>query len=422
MLPVSRSAARRRGNRNPSQHDLPAEPLSGCDQLAPSRRGHWGEVSNQRSNPIELSMPYNKLSAEVLAELDLTIEHFNANHADTVLFLAKYAGGCMNATDAEARHIDALGVELSVMSQGESGIARLDFTESVSTTLEVQSQLIAKIALARTAAGDGVAITSLEREREVAASLPTFALSVASARNLTPHLREIVVEGDLEGFVSHRGDQFVLVMVPRSSAEQIPDGYTMADYRAADPNDQPLGGYYTIQSWDQDAGRITLWVVLHGHGAGVGGWAARAVTGDRIALWGPREGFGVRQSATSHLFVTDESGFAAVSAMLADISNDATVTIIAETVDAEHVVDLGASDGTKLIWLFRGDSEPGTGGRLLDAVRALELETNSTGIDGLVAFGAAESKQISDVRKYLRHELGMAADSVSMTGYWRLAT
>jgi NADPH-dependent ferric siderophore reductase len=37
----------------------------------------------------------------------------------------------------------------------------------------------------------------------------------------------------------------------------------------------------------------------------------------------------------------------------------------------------------------------------------------------LSAFGAAESRQITAVRKYLRRELGLRSDQVFMTGYWR---
>jgi NADPH-dependent ferric siderophore reductase len=35
------------------------------------------------------------------------------------------------------------------------------------------------------------------------------------------------------------------------------------------------------------------------------------------------------------------------------------------------------------------------------------------------AFGAAESRQISEIRRSLRSEFAMSADHVSMIGYWR---
>jgi NADPH-dependent ferric siderophore reductase len=135
-----------------------------------------------------------------------------------------------------------------------------------------------------------------------------------------------------------------------------------------------------------------------------------------VALWGPREGFGTGPGARSYLFVTDESGLAAVAARIDELPANARVRVIAETIDADHELRFDRG-GVEVTWLHRGDDEPGTGSRLLDEVRATVTDG-----DGLTAFGAAESRQITAVRKYLRHDLRMPAAAVSMTGYWRRTT
>ena len=35
------------------------------------------------------------------------------------------------------------------------------------------------------------------------------------------------------------------------------------------------------------------------------------------------------------------------------------------------------------------------------------------------AFGAGESRHITEIRRHLRHEVGLPATAVSMAGYWR---
>jgi NADPH-dependent ferric siderophore reductase len=258
----------------------------------------------------------------------------------------------------------------------------------------------------------------MERELSATGSLTTFSTRVVAVSDLTPNLRLVELEGGLEGFESLGSEQFAYLFVPRPGVADVPEGYTMADFMATDPAARPWGAYYTVRTWDPDRGRISLWIVTHGHGDGVGGWAATCRVGERVALWGPREPFRPPEGTTSYLLVADESGLAAVAVMLEERPRATPATVIVETVDEDHRVDLRVSgavdDVVDVRWRYRGDDAPGTGSRLLDAVRALDLD-----VDGLAAFGAAESRQVTAIRKYLRHERGMAPEQVSMTGYWR---
>lgn len=115
---------------------------------------------------------------------------------------------------------------------------------------------------------------------ETTGTLPTFITTVASVRAITTEVREIVLAGGLEGFPSRGADQFVFVILPTDESP-IHDGYTMAEWMASDP--RPPAAYYTVRSYDPEAGSVTLWAVLHGHDAGVGGWAARCEPGERVA-------------------------------------------------------------------------------------------------------------------------------------------
>lgn len=353
-----------------------------------------------------------ELAPNELAEVDLTLEHFNANHADTVLLLARFAAGCERAIDAEAVRVDTEGVDFEVFVEGTRTSARLTFDGPVSTAAQVSAQVMARIGTARASAGTRMPVTSLEEEIAHTFSLQTYPATVAAVSDISPNLREIVVEGAFEGFESRGQDQFVYVFVGRDA--DLPDGYSMADFMAQDPDDRPFGAYYTVRAWDPESRRITMWFALHGHADGVGGWAGRASFGDRLALWGPRPSFEAPADATTHLFVTDESGFAAVAARVEQLPADVEAIVIAETIDESHVVPLAAPGRADVRWIFRGDDEPGTGTGLIDAVAELDLSRPN-----LVAFGAAESRQVSAIRRRLRHEHSLPATHVSMTGYWR---
>jgi NADPH-dependent ferric siderophore reductase len=241
---------------------------------------------------------------------------------------------------------------------------------------------------------------------------------VAEVAELTPNLRQVVLQGGLVGFVSIGGDQFVYLMVRRGGGAELPADHTLSAQLDADPRTGPMAAYCTVRSWDARARRLTLWMVRHGHD-GVGRWADRCEIGERVALWGPRRVFDLPSGASSYLFVTDESGLGALAALLDELPDRAAGYAIIETVDSRHVIDLPAPAGIAVTWLYRGDDEPGSGARLLDAVRALDLTSDAEG--RLVAFGAGESGQMTRIRNYLRREIGLSAADVSMTGYWRRA-
>ncbi|MEL6981389.1 MAG: siderophore-interacting protein, partial [Actinomycetota bacterium] len=190
---------------------------------------------------------------------------------------------------------------------------------------------------------------------------------------------------------------------------------SMATWQEMDEEEQPYGAYYTIRRHDPDAGSLELWAVLHGHESGVGGWAARAELGETVALWGPRSFFRRCDDPTwRHVFVADESGLAAVGAVIDTLDAATPVTVIAETIDRNHEIAITDRPGVEIQWLHRGDAAPGESVGFVDRVKALDLDPART-----IAFGAGESRQVTAVRGYLRRELGMPASQVFMTGYWR---
>lgn len=356
------------------------------------------------------------LDRDIREALEETIEHLNANHADSVLLVARYAAGCVEADGAELSGVDREGVDIDVRLGDRRTPVRWIFGETAASVAEVRAQLYAAVSTARSAAGDRMPTTSIERESKQQTLIPTFTTTVAAISPVNDGLIEVELAGGLDDFTTLGGDQFFYMMMPRPGAAPIPDGYTMAHYMGQVDEERPMGAYYTVRRWDADRRRITIWVVVHGHDSGVGRWFERCRTGDRVVIWGPRHSFSPPAEEREQLFVADETGFAAVVALLDETPTGRPSTVVLETSDEQHTIDLSGYPDATVRWLFRGGTAPGTGDALLRAVGELDADPVR-----LVAFGAAESRQVTAIRRYLRRDVGMSAGSVFMTGYWRRA-
>ena len=82
--------------------------------LARRRRPSDGRTVGRGDRPARLIAMTPPLAPDVRDAVVETVEHFNANHADTVLLLARYVAGAAEASDAEAIAVDTLGVDLEV--------------------------------------------------------------------------------------------------------------------------------------------------------------------------------------------------------------------------------------------------------------------------------------------------------------------
>lgn len=346
--------------------------------------------------------------AAAQAVLDDTIEHFNAHHGDTVLLVARHLRA--DALDAEIAHVDRHGVTFAVRTTSQpADEVQLPFPAPVVETHEVQGHLFAALASARAAAEPGEALTSLERELQATAALTTVHGRIGAVRRLRPGLLEITLAG-FAGYPLRGGDEFVYVMVSAAPGGIAPQ-YTMDDYRRQASGDPVRGAYYTVRRARPEVGEIDLWVVEHDHPGSVAAWMMSAAPGDAVALWGPRRGYRLPDDARQVLLVADATGFAAVAALLETLPADRRATAVLECVDGGQRPPLPDHPGLRVVWVDRGNGSPTTN-RLLDEVVGLASRPDAV-------FGAGESRQVSAVRRHVRHVLGVPAGRVLVTGYWR---
>lgn len=151
--------------------------------------------------------------------------------------------------------------------------------------------------------------------------------------------------------------------------------------------------------------------VLHGDEGPASAWAARAAEGDEVVLAGPRGSAGVPEGIGRLTLVGDETGLPALARWVAAVAPGLPVTAIVEIgddVDEAHVED--ELDGATVEILYRTDGP----GQLAEAVRSLGgLE------DDEMFVGLGEAGDLVPVRRYLRRELGLPAEQVAISGYWR---
>ena len=301
-------------------------------------------------------------------------------------------------------------------------IARRNPSERCDTADAVPTEFFATPGDERSAVSESVPPTSLERApADVGAgtgNLRTFVTTVVATTEITPILRRITFGGGLDDFVSLGADQFVYVLLPPRGRSELTIGtdFTWEAARAMAESEQPTGAYYTVRSWRPDVGEIDAWFVLHGDAGDASAWATSAEPGDTAALWGPRTAFEPPPPTGSYLLVVDETGYAAAAAILDAVlatSPTTPVTVLAEC-DTSPVTDLLAAGGNVEVRCCRRyGAEPGTSSVLLDAVRSIDVSGD------VYAYGAAESKRITEMRRHLRDVCGLTSEQVSMTGSWR---
>ena len=106
-----------------------------------------------------------------------------------------------------------------------------------------------------------------------------------------------------------------------------------------------------------------------------------------------------------------------MSAILDELPAGTPARVFVELADPADQLPLPARDGVDVTWLYRGGAAAGTTTLLVDAVRALDHPAGH-----VYAWGGAESRAMTAIRKHLRHELGIDRERVSLTGYWRHAS
>ncbi|MEM8706031.1 MAG: SIP domain-containing protein [Actinomycetota bacterium] len=352
-------------------------------------------------------------SPEIEEQLELIIDLVNDGYADSLALVCRWVEADDAIESARILTIDPEGADAEVDTGDGPRPVRFDFDSPIGDLGALEHEMLGLVEKARNAR-PGDPLTVLEARLETVAQQLTHHCAVVEVEDLGPRLRRFVF-GPVPNWTDYGGDQSMTIFLPLPG-RPVPDEITFAELREMDDAVRPKGATYSIRSHDPDAQTIDVWMARHGDDPEtLSGWAGQAEIGDPVVLFGPRGGSSIPADVTHVVGVADETGIAATLAMIDLLPAATTADIIVETGVAGTEYLTIDRPGTTVHWAYRDDAEPGTGTQLLDTTRRVLAEAR----DDVAVVGAAESRCITAVRKYVRRELEIPASNVSLTGYWR---
>lgn len=236
-------------------------------------------------------------------------------------------------------------------------------------------------------------------------------LTVTAVTDITPLMRRIRLEGDMEGFVSPaHADHIKAFFFPEGVEPRlVPVGANGAEFG---PGERPEMRDYTPRYWNVAEGWIELDFVLHGDGP-ASSWAASAVPGKTLVIGGPRGSVVVPAAYDWYLLVGDETALPAIGRRIEELPSGAPVIAIIEVDNPAEEQSFETSAALELIYVHRNGAPAGTTALLEDAVAAQAFPPGDA-----YAYIAGESTMSKAVRAHLTEKRGFHPEWVKAAGYW----
>lgn len=240
---------------------------------------------------------------------------------------------------------------------------------------------------------------------------------VVATRRLSPHLVRVELggEGLRSWTTSGAPDERLVLVLPAPGSRRVARPVTMPDGTQdyPDPDDQPPMRSYTVRSWDAEAARMVVELVVHDGGI-ASTWATTARPGDVIYLTSAMGWYRPPADATWQLLVADLAGFPALARAVEELPAGTRAHALVEVPAEDDRLPVGSAGDVTWTWLVGSGNDVGPS-RLADAVAAHVTPDGP----GYVWF-AGEASASRAVRKHLRQERRMPAASCTLLGYWRL--
>ncbi|MFB2598835.1 siderophore-interacting protein [Herbiconiux sp. P17] len=237
---------------------------------------------------------------------------------------------------------------------------------------------------------------------------------------LTPTLTRVSLVGEeLAGFASDGPTDHVKVFFTDPATgiltvpELTPEGIRRPESGRIISRDYTPRAFRAATAGSPD--ELDIDFVLHGaHGTDgpASAWAASASPGDPLVIAGPRGSRLAPSGIARAVLLADETALPSLSRWLELLAPEVEITALIDVADAS--VPAYLSDELRLradiVWLYRSNAPD----QLLAALRGLGPIDDDTFV-----FGAGEATTLIPVRHYLRKELGLPAEQVALSGYWK---
>lgn len=183
-----------------------------------------------------------------------------------------------------------------------------------------------------------------------------------------------------------------------------PDGPTLArDFTPLPPRTLPDGRV-----------EVDVDFFLHADAGPASTWASRAAAGDRVVVIGPRGSKAAPQGAARAILVCDETSLPSVSRWVQELPDTTRIEVVAAVSgDGHWVADYLGTAGSARVRIHIVAPDP-AGSGALRALTALEPID-----EGTFVWAAGEASALIPLRSHLRRSLGLPAEQVVVSGYWR---
>lgn len=244
--------------------------------------------------------------------------------------------------------------------------------------------------------------------------------TAVAVRQIVPSMVRVTLGGsELAGFASLGPADHVKVFFPDPATGDLTVPELDAEGMRRPANGIIISRDYTplgVHVGDDGGPTLDIDFLLHGDDGPASAWAARAAVGSELGIGGPR---GSRLAPTDIgrlIVIADETALPATRRWLGLLPAAIPVTALFDVADdsvAGYFEGGGFEGGDSrgdAEWLFRSDGP----GQLDEALRSLGAIDDETFV-----FMAGEASVLVPLRRYLRHELGLPAEQVSASGYWK---
>ncbi|MFC5337012.1 siderophore-interacting protein [Leucobacter denitrificans] len=257
-------------------------------------------------------------------------------------------------------------------------------------------------------------------------------LTVVRTARITPSIARVTLVGDdLTGFNAPGFDDHVKIYLPDSHGEISAPALVGGSLKHTGKKTSATRDY-TVRAFRDAVGdrpaELDIDFVLHGHGregegasdgAGGGGdaagpaseWAADAGLGDPLVITGPKRSELAPTWAKSAVIIADETGFPAAARLIVDLGDVPIVCLFAastECVDA-YFAEVPGRERLDL----RVVKYPEAADEHEAALRNLSIDAET------FVFAAGEKHLLAPLRRYLKKQLELPKQQLSMHGYWK---
>lgn len=233
-------------------------------------------------------------------------------------------------------------------------------------------------------------------------------MRVEAVTDLTPLMRRVRLSGEALLRYDRMDAMHVKLLVPPPGSAPV---WPSLDADGRFRRGTGLVRKYTIRRIDVAAGWMDIDFVLHTPAGPASAWAASAKPGDVIGLIGPG-GAGIDLDGPL-LLAGDETALPAIARGLEALpSGGSAVTALIEVADRREEQPIVTD--ANVVWLHRGDAEPGA--RLAAAVAEVAPDTATT------VWAGCEFTAFVAIRRALRGALAHPRERHLVTAYWRRGT